>query len=52
MLNREYSPCIGSVFKGDVESAVSNFFSIGSSTLIRLSRGRELLAQKYPSKVQ
>ena len=25
MLNKDYSPCLGAIFKGDVESAMSTF---------------------------
>ena len=28
MLNWEYTPCLGSLFTGDVECAVSNFFNL------------------------
>ena len=27
MFNREYPPCLGFLFKGDVDSAVSSFFN-------------------------
>ena len=39
MLNREYPPCLGSLFKGDVESTVSNFFD-GKQCLDQLSQER------------
>ena len=51
MLNREYPPCLGSLFKGNVESTVSNFWLEAVLSLAELGKSSRLQSC-LPSQLQ